>query len=59
MIKRLFEELNQKITWTDKGAYGGYKYLLTAEEKELIFRSIYHEARGKLVSLKRFDEPRL
>jgi hypothetical protein len=33
--------------------------LLTAEEKELVFRSFENEAKGKLVPLNRLEEMRL
>ncbi len=59
--KKLFEELNfiKKQLGEIKEHMVDIDSLLTAEEKELVFRSFENEARGKLVPLKKFEEMRL
>jgi len=50
-IKRQLAEIKEHMVDTDT--------LLTAEEKELVFRSFENEDRGKLVPLKKLEEMRL
>ena len=59
--KKLFEELNfiKKQLGEIKEHMVDIDSLLTAEEKELVFRSFENEARGKLVPLKKLEEMRL
>ncbi|HIH74019.1 MAG TPA: hypothetical protein HA306_01610 [Methanosarcina sp.] len=56
--KKLFEELNfiKKQLAEIKEHMVDIDVLLTAEEKELVFRSFENEARGKLVPLKRIEK---
>ncbi|MFZ2497912.1 MAG: hypothetical protein ACP5N0_07520 [Methanosarcina sp.] len=59
--KKLFEELNfiKKQLGEIKEHMVDIDSLLTAEEKELVFRSFENEVRGKLVPLKKLEEMRL
>lgn len=59
--KKLFEELNfiKKQLGEIKEHMVDIDSLLTAEEKELVFRSFENEAREKLVSLSRLEEIKL
>ncbi len=59
--KKIFEELNfiKKQLAEIKEHMVDIDVLLTAEEKELVFRSFENEARGKLVPLKKLEEMRL
>lgn len=59
--KKLFEELNfiKKQLGEIKEHMVDIDSLLTAEEKELVFKSFENEARGKLVPLSRLEEIRL
>lgn len=59
--KKIFEELNfiKKQLAEIKEHMVDIDALLTAEEKELVFRSFENEARGKLVPLKKLEEMRL
>jgi hypothetical protein len=59
--KRLFEELNflKKQLGEIKEHMVDIDNLLTAEEKELVFRSFENEAKGKLIPLSKFEEMRL
>ncbi len=59
--KEIFEELNfiKKQLAEIKEHMVDIDALLTAEEKELVFRSFENEVRGKLVSLKKLEEMRL
>ena len=56
--KKLFEEINfiKKQLGEIKEHMVDIDSLLTAEEKELVFRSFENEARGKLVPLKKLEE---
>ena len=58
--KKIFEELNfiKKQLAEIKEHMVDIDSLLTAEEKELVFRSFENEARGKLVPLKKLEEMR-
>ncbi len=59
--KRLFEELNflKKQLGEIKEHMVDIDRLLTAEEKELVFRSFENEAKGKLIPLSKLEEMRL
>lgn len=59
--KRLFEELNylKKQLGEIKEHMVDIDNLLTAEEKELVFRSFENETKGKLIPLSRLEEMRL
>ena len=59
--KKIFEDLNfiKKQLAEIKEHMVDIDALLTAEEKELVFRSVENEARGKLVPLKKLEEMRL
>jgi len=59
--KKIFEDLNfiKKQLAEIKEHMVDIDVLLTAEEKELVFRSFENEARGKLVPLKKLEEMRL
>ncbi|WP_440947925.1 hypothetical protein ACSAZL_06670 [Methanosarcina sp. T3] len=59
--KKIFEELNfiKRQLAEIKEHMVDIDILLTAEEKELIFRSFENEARGRLVPLKKLEEMRL
>ena len=59
--KRLFEELNylKKQLGEIKEHMVDIDSLLTAEEKELVFRSFENETKGKLTPLSRLEEMRL
>lgn len=59
--KKLFEELNfiKKQLGEIKEHMVDIDSLLTAEEKELVFKSFENETRGKLVPLSRLEEIRL
>lgn len=59
--KKIFEELNfiKKQLAEIKEHMVDIDTLLTAEEKELVFRSFENEAKGILVPLKRLEEMRL
>jgi hypothetical protein len=59
--KKIFEELNliKKQLAEIKEHMVDIDALLTAEEKELVFRSFENEARGRLVPLKKLEEMRL
>ena len=59
--KKIFEELNfiKKQLAEIKEHMVDIDVLLTAEEKELVFRSFENEAREKLVPLKKLEEMRL
>ena len=59
--KEIFEELNfiKKQLAEIKEHMVDIDALLTAEEKELVFRSFENEVRGKLVPLKKLEEMRL
>ncbi|HIH94002.1 TPA: hypothetical protein HA338_08150 [Methanosarcina acetivorans] len=59
--KKIFEELNfiKKQLAEIKEHMVDIDILLTAEEKELVFRSFENEAKGILVPLKRLEEMRL
>jgi len=59
--KKIFEELNfiKRQLAEIKEHMVDIDVLLTAEEKELVFRSFENEARGMLVPLKRLEEMRL
>ena len=59
--KKIFEELNliKKQLAEIKEHMVDIDALLTAEEKELVFRSFENEARGRLVPLKKLEELRL
>jgi hypothetical protein len=56
--EKLFEELNflKKQLGEIKEHMVDIDSLLTAEEKELVFRSFENEAKGKLVTLSRLEE---
>ena len=57
---KLFEELNfiKKQLGEIKEHMVDIDSLLTAEEKELVFRSFENELRGKLVPLKKLEKMR-
>ncbi|MCC4771910.1 hypothetical protein FXV91_17595 [Methanosarcina sp. DH2] len=59
--RKIFEELNfiKKQLAEIKEHMVDIDALLTAEEKELVFRSFENEARGRLVPLKKLEEMRL
>ncbi|AKB18462.1 MULTISPECIES: hypothetical protein [unclassified Methanosarcina] len=59
--KKIFEELNfiKKQLAEIKEHMVDIDALLSAEEKELVFRSFENEARGRLVPLKKLEEMRL
>ena len=59
--KKIFEDLNfiKKQLAEIKEHMVDIDVLLTAEEKELVFRSFENEVRGKLVPLKKLEEMRL
>lgn len=59
--KKLFEELSfiKKQLGEIREHMVDIDSLLTAEEKELVFRSFENEARGKLVPLSKLEEMRL
>ncbi|MDD3247458.1 MAG: hypothetical protein PHF18_11515 [Methanosarcina sp.] len=59
--KKIFEDLNfiKKQLAEIKEHMVDIDVLLTAEEKELVFRSFENEAREKLVPLKKLEEMRL
>lgn len=59
--KKIFEELNfiKKQLAEIKEHMVDIDSLLTAEEKELVFRSFENEAKGRLVPLKKLEEMRL
>ncbi len=59
--KKLFEELSfiKKQLGEIKEHMVDIDSLLTAEERELVFRSFENEAKGKIVPLKRLEEMRL
>ncbi|AKB75218.1 hypothetical protein MSLAZ_1957 [Methanosarcina lacustris Z-7289] len=59
--KEIFEELNfiKKQLAEIKEHMVDIDALLTAEEKELVFRSFENEVRGRLVPLKKLEEMRL
>lgn len=59
--KKIFEELNfiKRQLAEIKEHMVDIDTLLTAEEKELVFRSFENEDRGKLVPLKKLEEMRL
>ena len=59
--KKIFEELNliKKQLAEIREHMVDIDALLTAEEKELVFRSFENEAREKLVPLKKLEEMRL
>jgi len=59
--KKIFEELNfiKKQLGEIKEHMVDIDSLLTAEEKELVFRSFENEARGKIIPLKKLEEMRL
>lgn len=59
--KKIFEELNfiKRQIAEIKEHMVDIDVLLTAEEKELVFRSFENEGRGLLVPLKRLEEMRL
>lgn len=56
--KKIFEELNfiKKQLAEIKEHMVDIDMLLTAEEKELVFRSFENEAKGRLVSLKKLEK---
>lgn len=58
--KKIFEELNfiKKQLAEIKEHMVDIDTLLTAEEKELVFRSFENEAKGKLVPLKKLEKTR-
>jgi hypothetical protein len=58
---KLIEELNfiKKQLGEIKEHMVDIDSLLTAEEKELVFRSFENESRGKLVPLKKLEKMRL
>lgn len=58
--KKLFEELNsiKKQLGEIKEHMVDIDSLLTAEEQELVLKCIENEARGRLISLKKFEELR-
>lgn len=58
---QIFEELNliKKQLAEIKEHMVDIDALLTAEEKELVFRSFENEARGRLVPLKKLEKMRL
>ncbi len=59
--KKLFEELSfiKKQLGEIKEHMVDIDSLLTAEERELVFRSFENEAKGKIVPLRRLEEMRL
>ncbi len=59
--KKLFEELSfiKKQLGEIKEHMVDIDSLLTAEERELVFRSFENEVKGKLVPLRRLEEMRL
>jgi len=59
--KKIFEELNfiKRQLAEIKEHMVDIDILLTAEEKELVFRSFENEVRGRLVPLKKLEEMRL
>lgn len=59
--KKIFEELNfiKRQLAEIKEHMVDIDTLLTAEEKELVFRSFENEDRGKLMPLKKLEEMRL
>jgi len=59
--KKIFEELNfiKRQLAEIKEHMVDIDALLTAEEKELVFRSFENEAGGRLVPLKKLEEMRL
>jgi hypothetical protein len=59
--KKIFEELNfiKKQLAEIKEHMVDIDALLTAEEKELVFRSFENEARGRLVPLKKLEKTRI
>ena len=56
--KKIFEELNfiKKQLAEIKEHMVDIDMLLTAEEKELVFRSFENEARGRLVPIKKLEK---
>lgn len=61
MDKKIFEELNfiKKQLAEIKEHMVDIDMLLTAEEKELVFRSFENEARGRLVPLKKLEKMKI
>ncbi|MDQ1275679.1 MAG: hypothetical protein QG610_1254 [Euryarchaeota archaeon] len=59
--KKIFEELNfiKKQLAEIKEHMVDIDMLLTAEEKELVFRSFENEARGRLVPLKKLEKMKI
>lgn len=59
--KKIFEELNfiKKQLAEIKEHMVDIDMLLTAEEKELVFRSFENEARGRLVPLKKIEKMKI
>ncbi|KKG10912.1 hypothetical protein EO98_19465 [Methanosarcina sp. 2.H.T.1A.6] len=59
--RKIFEELNfiKKQLAEIKEHMVDIDALLTAEEKELVFRSFENEARGRLVPLKKLEKTRI
>lgn len=58
--KKIFEELNfiKKQLGEIKEHMVDIDSLLTAEEKDLVFRSFENESRGKIIPLKKLEEMR-
>ena len=59
--KKIFEELNliKKQLAEIKEHMVDIDMLLTAEEKELVFRSFENEVRGRLVPLKKLEKMKI
>lgn len=59
--KKIFEELNfiKKQLAEIKEHMVDIDMLLTAEEKELVFRSFENEARGRLVPFKKLEKMKI
>lgn len=59
--KKIFEEFNviKKQLAEIKEHMVDIDMLLTAEEKELVFRSFENEARGRLVPLKKLEKMKI
>jgi hypothetical protein len=59
--KKIFDELNfiKKQLAEIKEHMVDIDSLLTAEEKELVFRSFENEARGRLVPLKKLEKMKI